>query len=147
MWSPENNIDPSPDHAFYGLTELTMIEEMRIARIHGFVPLYQVRGQQYGYKGHVVRFPRDLAKLFTQLPYKPEDINFIVLVPDNNNDSPINRQVRRSVIKQWLEFKKANDPYYTDIIIDHEAIDNWPEENDIMDRFAVGGQPNHPDAN
>ncbi|KAI8396355.1 hypothetical protein FOFC_20902 [Fusarium oxysporum] len=46
-------------------------EEMLIARVHVFVNVMQVRGQQYKYRGHIVHFLRDVGKVYSQLPLLP----------------------------------------------------------------------------
>jgi hypothetical protein len=57
-------IDLVPEH----LPQLSEIEEMLIARIHVHIQVWQVKGQQYKYKGHVVNFMQNTSKLYTKLP-------------------------------------------------------------------------------
>jgi len=58
LFSKENLMDPGsvPEH----LLALTQVEEMLIARVHVFIEVRQVRGQQYKYTGHVINFLRDV---------------------------------------------------------------------------------------
>lgn len=50
------------------LPELTQIEEMLIARVHVFVEVRRVRGQQYQYKGDIVNFRRNTGKVYWSQP-------------------------------------------------------------------------------
>jgi len=58
LFSKENLMDPGsiPEH----LPALTQVEEMLIARVHVFIEVRQVRGQQYKYTGHVINFLQDV---------------------------------------------------------------------------------------
>ena len=42
---------------------------------------YQVRGQQYKYRGHVVHFLRDVGKVYSELPLLPKDLDIVILRP------------------------------------------------------------------
>ena len=57
-------MDPGP--LPQGLPVLTTVEEMLIARVHVFMEVHQVRGQQYKYSGHVCNFLRDVGKIYTK---------------------------------------------------------------------------------
>jgi hypothetical protein len=61
FFSEENNLHfgDVPTH----LPELTQVEEMLIARVHVHVQVFQHRGQQYHYRGHVINFMRDVGRL------------------------------------------------------------------------------------
>lgn len=90
MFSWTNKLDSGD---MPNLPELTQVEEMLIARVHVFVELRQVRGQQYKYKSHVVNFLRNTARLFNSLPLLPEHLDIILLRPSNSNTDPrLNQQ-------------------------------------------------------
>jgi len=73
LYTPENKADVGlvPGH----LPKLTEIEEMLIARVHVHVQVWQVKGQQYKYKSHVVNFMQNTAKIYDRLPLLPTDLD------------------------------------------------------------------------
>jgi hypothetical protein len=109
FFSAANHTDPG---AVPGdLPELTQVEEMLISRVHVFIEIRQIRGQQYQYKGHVVNFLRDVGKIYSKLPLLPTDLEVIVVRPTNTPENPnLRRQfekdfrVRRAPIMQWLDY-------------------------------------------
>ncbi|KAF2832719.1 hypothetical protein CC86DRAFT_241454, partial [Ophiobolus disseminans] len=70
------------------LPKLSQVEEMLIARVHCFVEVRQIRGQQFKYRGYVVNFLNNTAKIFNKLPLLPEDLNIIIIRPKNWKDNP-----------------------------------------------------------
>ena len=63
FYSAENNLDfrDVPDH----LPQLIQLEEILIAWVHISIQVFQYRGQQYKYRGHVISFFRDVGKIYT----------------------------------------------------------------------------------
>ncbi|KOS39091.1 hypothetical protein ACN38_g10077 [Penicillium nordicum] len=45
-----------PDEMPLMLPELTQVEEILISRVHVFIEVRLIRGQQYRYQGHVIHF-------------------------------------------------------------------------------------------
>jgi hypothetical protein len=70
-FSAANNMHPGemPD-----LPELSQTEEMLIARVHVFIEVRRVRGQQYKYSGHIVNFLRDVGRVYDSLPLLPSRV-------------------------------------------------------------------------
>ncbi|KAM4061728.1 DDE superfamily endonuclease [Hirsutella rhossiliensis] len=81
FFSAANNLDFGEVPA--NLPDLTMVEEMLIARVHVHVKVLQVRGAQYKYRGHVVHFLRNVGRLFEELPVLPEELDIVLLRPPN----------------------------------------------------------------
>lgn len=52
-----------------GLPKLSQIEEMLIARVHHFVEVRQIRGQQYKYRGYIVNFLSHTSKIYNALSF------------------------------------------------------------------------------
>ena len=75
--SVQNMMDPGP--LPQGLPVLTTVEEMLIARVHVFIEVHQVCGQQYKYSGHVCNFLRDVGRIYTKLPLLPQDVEIVRL--------------------------------------------------------------------
>lgn len=73
--------------------------------------MFQIRGQQYKYKGLVVNFLRDTGKVYSQLSLLSPELDIIVLRPSNaGQQGHIIRQfrrdfrVRQQAVRTWLTF-------------------------------------------
>ncbi|KZP17546.1 hypothetical protein FIBSPDRAFT_894130 [Athelia psychrophila] len=66
---------PDPDH----LPPLTQMEEMLISPVHALVQLWQIRGGQTKYTGHICNFPRENAIFLSKVPILPEDCDIIIM--------------------------------------------------------------------
>ncbi|EDN05082.1 predicted protein [Histoplasma mississippiense (nom. inval.)] len=133
------NSDQVPDLPF-----ISQVEEMLIVRVHVFVEIRQVRGQQYKYKGHVVNFLRDTGHIYNSLPLLLKDLDIIVLRPSNTSADPrLSHQFRRdfivqkAVVKQWLAFLRVNHPGYANIDINQEALEALPVNEDVTDQLMI----------
>jgi hypothetical protein len=138
LFSDANHMDPVviPED----LPELTQIEEMLVARVHPFVEIRQVRGHQYKYSGHIVNFLRDTAKVYNQLPLLPEELEIVMLKPENTSHNhrlelqfKKDFRVRRSAVTTWLKFLVANHPGYSDITLSEEVLGSLPEDGSVID--------------
>ncbi|KAL6789495.1 hypothetical protein GGI42DRAFT_347248 [Trichoderma sp. SZMC 28013] len=121
---------------------------MLIARVHVHVQIFQHRGQQYKYRGHVVNFLRDTGSVYSQLPLLPPDLDIIILRPANSTNQPhMTRQfrrqfrVRQEAIRQWLLFLRDNHPGYRDIFIDQDRLSQLPVDGDVSDQLFNHRQP------
>ncbi|EED11567.1 hypothetical protein TSTA_008630 [Talaromyces stipitatus ATCC 10500] len=112
LYGVANNMHPGemPD-----LPELSQTEEMLIARVHVFVEVRRVRGQ---------------------------NLEIILLRPVNASTDPrLQRQfihdfrVRRERIIKWLTFLRLNRPGYRDIEISKEALNLLPLDGDVTDQI------------
>ena len=142
FFSHENRLDFGvvPAH----LPQLTQVEEMLIARVYVFVNIMQIRGQQHLYRGHVVHFLRDVGKVYNQLPLLPTELDIILLKPKNTTGSEHLQQqfrrqfrIRRSHVKQWLDWLKAMHPGYRDVIISQQRLEALPYNSDVMQNITV----------
>ena len=60
---------------------------------------------QYGYSGHVVNLPQDVASFVQSLPHLPSELDVIVVRKEGANQSHRDFRVRRAVVHralQWL---------------------------------------------
>ncbi|KAM4062958.1 PIF1-like helicase [Hirsutella rhossiliensis] len=141
FFSAANNLDfgevPSD------LPDLTMVEEMLIARVHVHVKVLQVRGAQYKYRGHVVHFLRNVGRLFEELPVLPEELDVVLLRPPNMEGSPRFRQqfardlrVRRSCLLAWLHYLQRHHRGYRDIVVSQNRLHRLPLDGNIVDSIA-----------
>ena len=126
------------------LPELSQTEEMLIARVHVHVQVFQYRGQQYKYRGHVINFLRDTGSVYSQLPLLPSDLDIIILRPRNTTNQPhMLRQfrsqfrVRQRHIRTWLRYLRAHHPGYRDIAVDEDRLSQLPEDANITDQLLT----------
>ena len=99
---------------------------MCIARVSTHVSVCRLSGGQIGYSGHVVNFERDVREFATSIPHRPEEIDFIVVRRQGTNRAgeAVHRDftIRPWVIRRWLEYLIANNPYYSDVTLDEERM-------------------------
>ena len=69
-FSHDNGMDPGPVPP--QLQGLTQVEEMLISAVMPMMSLYRLPLRQYGYSGHVVNLPQDVAMFVTSLPRLPK---------------------------------------------------------------------------
>jgi hypothetical protein len=72
LFTASNRMDPGLVLGEAILPKLSQVEELLIARVHCFVEVRQVRGQQYKYRGHIVNFLNNTGKVYDTLPLLPE---------------------------------------------------------------------------
>ncbi|XP_044723725.1 ATP-dependent DNA helicase PIF1 [Hirsutella rhossiliensis] len=113
FFSAANNLDFGEVPG--NLPDLTMVEEMLIARIHVHVKVLQVRGAQYKYRGHVIHFLRNIGRLFEELPVLPKELDIVLLRPPNMEGDPRFQQ-------QFARDFRRHHPGYRDIVyMSHSA--------------------------
>ncbi|KAI8710750.1 ATP-dependent DNA helicase [Fusarium sp. LHS14.1] len=137
FFSAANNLDFGEVPG--NLPDLTMVEEMLIARVHVHVKVLQVRGSQYKYRGHVVHFLRNVGRLFEELPVLPEDLDIVLLRPPNMEGDPHFQQqfardfrVRRSCLLTWLHYLQRHHPGYRDIVVRQDRLQRLPLDGSIV---------------
>ncbi|KAI8395030.1 hypothetical protein FOFC_21522 [Fusarium oxysporum] len=117
---------------------------MLIARVHVFVNVMQVRGQQYKYRGHIVHFLRDVGKVYSQLPLLPPELDVILLRPPTasehatltaNSDASSAYAVVAS--RSGLNFLSNNHPGYRGITVCQKRMSVLPEDGDVLDQVAT----------
>jgi len=127
------------------LPKLSQVEEQLIARVHVYIDVRLIRGQQYRYSKHCVSFLRDTGSLFDQLPRLPRDLDIVILRPRNsatNNAHTIRAfrtdfRVRRHAIEVWLRYLIAHHPGYADLQLDLDRLASLPEDGDVIDDVTV----------
>ena len=73
LFTAANHLDVSavPPH----LPQLTQIEEQLIAQVHVHLQVWQIKGQQYKYKHHIVNFMQNTTKVYDKLPLLVTDLD------------------------------------------------------------------------
>ncbi|KAK8913490.1 hypothetical protein VCV18_011496 [Metarhizium anisopliae] len=137
FFSAANNLDFGEVPG--NLPDLTMVEEMLIARVHVHVKVLQVRGAQYKYRGHVVHFLRNVGRLFEELPVVPEDLDIVLIRPPMMDGDPRLQQqfardfrVRRSCLLIWLRYLQRHHPGYRDIVVNENRLQRLPVDGSII---------------
>ena len=127
------------------LPQLSIAEEMLIARAHVHMDFRRVKGCQYKYSGHVVNFMQNTAKIINRLPSLPTELQVVILKPSSStvNDSAVHREfgkafrVQRKNVEMWLDFLIIHHPDYRDIVIDQERLSQLPGDATVIDAFST----------
>jgi len=138
-----NLMDPGP--GWSDLPPLTQMEELLISPTHALVQLWQIRGGQTKYKGHICNFSKDVASFHRRLPLLPEECDIVVLCwkgfdKITNRDIFEDFCVRREVVTQWLLQLQEHHPSFTrtgenPIMIDPERLLKLPENDLVHDHI------------
>lgn len=126
------------------LRDLTLIEQILIARVHPVVSVFRIHGRQTGYSGHVVNFNQRVESISGRLPQDPAHLQSILLL---NRDTPhgmIQFRVRAARVRDALLWLKMNNIHYSDISIDQQVIDRLPNDGDVSHRLPnLGVEEQH----
>ncbi|KAG7416581.1 ATP-dependent DNA helicase PIF1 [Fusarium oxysporum f. sp. raphani] len=118
FFSAENQLDFGLIPAF--LPQLTIVEEMLIARVHVFVNVMQPTS-----------------------PSTPELDVILLRPPTASEHAHLNRQfrrqfrVRRRCLQEWLNFLSNNHPGYRGITVCQKRMSVLPEDGDVLDQVAT----------
>ena len=121
----------------YLLQGLTQVEEMLISAVLPIMSLYRLPHGQYGYSGHVINLPQDIASFATSLPQLPSELDVIVVRKEGATQSHHDFRVRRSIVLRALQWLLANNIYYRNIRIDPDALALLPEDGDLTGLHSV----------
>ncbi|EXU95371.1 PIF1-like helicase [Metarhizium robertsii] len=113
FFSAANNLDfgEVPNN----LPDLTMVEEMPIARVHVHVKVLQVRGTQYKYRGHVVHFLRN--------------VDIVLLRPPTMDGEPRPQQ-------QFARDFRRHHPGYREIVVREDLLQRLPVDGSIIESIV-----------
>ena len=76
------------------LQDLTQVEEMLISPVMPIMSVYQLPLGQYGYSGHVINLPQDVASFVRSLPRVPSQLDLVVVRREGAAGSHKNFKVR-----------------------------------------------------
>ena len=115
-------------HTCKHLQGLTQVEEMLISAVMPIVSIYRLPHGQYGYSGHVINLPQDVASFATSLPRLPSELDVVVVRKEGVNQSNCDFRVRRSVLHRALEWLVTHNFYYhtNQIHISQDALAQLP---------------------
>ena len=121
-------------HTVQGLTQ---VEEMLISRVLPIMSVYRLPHGQYGYSGHVINLPQDVASFATSLPSLPSQLDVIVVRRDGAAGSHRDFRVRRSVVLSALQWLLPNNTYYRHVHINQAALSLLPADGDLTYLVSV----------
>lgn len=123
------------------LSDLTPVEEAFIACAHPVMSIIKLRpsgsgssASYYRIRGHTVVLPQNPGPLLTILPSStlaPHDVIRIAWAskrPHTPSDICSFARVRRIRVLKALRWLKANNPLYTDIVINLDLSDTWEDK-------------------
>ena len=134
-FSVENAIIPSP--VPLRLQGHSQVEGVLIARA---LPIMRVNikpGGQRGYSGHCINLPQNVKDLALSLPRYPKDLSVITVKVKARNDTFKDVNVRRQKISDASAWLIQNNPHYSDVQIDHEALNALPDNDTPSDLLTV----------
>ncbi|ORY83044.1 hypothetical protein BCR37DRAFT_413178 [Protomyces lactucae-debilis] len=102
---------------------LTRHEGMLIVRAAPIIPIFSLaNGGQRVYKGHSVILQQPYDHIARVLPRRPEDVEILFVRRDGARQD-LNLTVSKGVMLDWLRYLKEHNPYYADIEIDLDCVD------------------------
>lgn len=110
------------------LRGLTQVEEMLIARTCPIMSVYRKHGGQRGYRGHVLNLPQDVQEFLDRLPCNVSDLPVLLVRRSGADNTHSDLRVRRTRVLAALQWLKMNNPFYSSITIDINALDLLPED-------------------
>ena len=124
-FSNENSMIPSS--VPHELQNLTQIEEMLIARALPIMRVYIKPGGQRGYSGHCINLPQNVKELAMSLPRYPKDLAVIIVKAKGRENTFRDVTVRKQKVHDALVWLINNNPHYSELLINEDALNSLPE--------------------
>ena len=123
-FSEENDMDPGeqPDC----LRSLNSVEVAAISRICPVLSIYKLKGGATALKGHSISFEQDVQEFAKRLPRRPQELPMIIIKAPNQS---IPLHANRIHMLRALSWLIANNPFYSNIEIDFEAANLYPDNS------------------
>lgn len=133
-FTSENYMDPGEQP--YELKCLTLAEQQLISLVLPIVSLYKIRGNQYGYSGHVICFDQEIQNIATVLPRLVSDLTETIIIERTFKNRITALDINVNRIHCALIFLKENNPLYKDIIISDERLTQIKDIDNITEKMA-----------
>ena len=104
---------------------------MLISPVIPMISIYRLPHGQYGYKGHVINLPQDVAGFVNTLPRHPSELDIILVKHPEISQPHQHFRVRRSVVLRTLQFLIANNIYFNDITLNQDNLLILPDDDCI----------------
>ena len=126
------------------LPALTEIEESLISLHAPVLRVYRLRGGQLGYGGSCVSLTQDVGAVARSLPRSMEELGWVVFAKTSSASEEGGEavrtefRVRRGVILEWLLFLTQNNPLYSHVQIEHDALNSLPlDSHDTIEHMPL----------
>ena len=131
MFSSENNMNPKavPQE----LNDLTVIEQQLISRISPCINVHMLKHGGIAASGHCVTFPQEINEPAQIFPRLPSELSIIKVRKQGRNDTSKDFKIRRFKVQHALEWLKANNKAYSDILICPDRLLMLPVDGEIDD--------------
>ena len=103
---------------------------MLISSVMPIMSVYQLPLGQYGYSGHVINLPQDVASFVCSLPHMPSQLDVVVVRREGAAGSHKDFKVRQSRVLQALQWLMENNPYIREVSLDHAGLAQLPENGE-----------------
>ncbi|CAB3977795.1 ATP-dependent DNA helicase PIF1 [Paramuricea clavata] len=117
----------TPSCVPHELQNLTQIEEMLIARALPIMRVYIKPGGQRGYSGHCINLPQNVKELAMSLPRYPKDLAVIIVKAKGRENTFRDVTVRKQKVHNALVWLINNNPHYSELLINEDALNSLPE--------------------
>lgn len=114
---------------------------MLISAALPIMSIYRLPHGQYGYTGHVINLPQDVASFANSLPRLTNELDIIVVRKEGSSQSHRDFRVRRSKVLQALQWLVANNIYYRNINISSNALSQLPQDGDLSSLHSISYHP------
>ena len=106
---------------------------MLVSSVMPIMSIYQLPQGQYGYSGHVINLPQDVASSSNTLPQLPSKLNVIIVRKEGTDKSHRHFHVRRSVVHRALQWLVMYNKYYrpSNVCIDGNTLDPLPDDGNL----------------
>ncbi|XP_034245752.1 uncharacterized protein LOC117647887 [Thrips palmi] len=108
------------------LKSLSYVEKQLIARVHPVVSLYKIKDCQYKYSGNVINFPQKVQCIADALPHNINDLSSIITIRLDNSEGHKDFLVRRKAVTEALVWLQKNNPFYKNVVINHQRCKDLP---------------------
>ena len=95
--------------------------------------VYRLKGGQRGYGGHVVKMAQNVSGFVNRLPRAARDLPIVVLRRQGGDSSRKDLLVYRQRVCDALNWLQANAFFYSDILIDADALATLPDNGPLPD--------------
>ena len=112
---------------------------MLVSAVMPIMSVYRLPQGQYGYSGHVVNLPQDVASFTRSLPRLPSQLDIIVIRKEGSSSSHRDFNVRRGVVQQALQWLLVNNRYYRalGVTIDPNSLAQLPQHGNVSHLVSV----------
>ena len=119
---------------------------MLISAVLPIMTLYRLPHGQYGYSGHVINLPQNIASLADRLPRTPAEIDVVVIRKEGAVGYHRDFRVRRSVVLHALQWLTVNNIYYRNVSIDHDVLGLLPVDGHLSGLVTMAVQSDEVEA-